>query len=92
MEDFGPIGRMVAVLYSDYVPRTCENFLAYCESSTGYEGCHFYYIVPQYFCITGDIVHNTGLGGTSIYGPSFRHENTILQHGEPGKNILIRNY
>ncbi|KAK6620664.1 hypothetical protein RUM43_010959 [Polyplax serrata] len=79
-------GKMVAMLYSDYVPMTVKNFLAFCDpkASLTYKGNLFYLIFQNYYCQTGDVVENRGFGGTSIYGPYFGNEDLTLKHGERG--------
>lgn len=87
IRNVGAIGKMVAVLFSDYVPMTVKNFLAFCDSKAKltYKGCLFYLIFQNFFCQTGDVVENRGFGGTSLYGPYFGDEDHTLQHGERGK-------
>lgn len=83
----GSVGKMQAVLFSDYVPMTVKNFLAFCDpkAKLTYKGNRFYLIFQNYFCLTGDVVENMGFGGTSIYGPYFGDEDHTLEHGERGE-------
>ena len=86
IKGFGVVGRMVAVLYSDFVPVTVKNFLNFCNSknSLTYKGNFFYLIFQNYYCQTGDVVENHGFGGTSIYGPYFKCENFSIKHDSRG--------
>ncbi|XP_029160034.1 E3 SUMO-protein ligase RanBP2-like [Nylanderia fulva] len=80
------LGRIVFELYNDIVPRTCENFAAFCRGINGlsYKNTPFHRIVSGYWCQGGDVTKFDGTGGTSIYGDSFDKENSNLRHMEPG--------
>lgn len=88
-----PIGRIIVELYNDAVPRTVENFRMLITGERGmgkrgkplhYRGCPFHRIIPN-FCIQGgDITHQDGTGGESIYGQTFPDESLALKHTLPG--------
>ena len=68
-------------LFSDIVPKTCENFRALCTGEKGesveteyqlqYEGSIFHRIVHGGWIQGGDIWMKRGDGGESIYGTTF---------------------
>ncbi|XP_072754666.1 peptidyl-prolyl cis-trans isomerase E [Anoplolepis gracilipes] len=80
------LGRIVFELYDSIVPRTCENFAAFCRGINGlsYKNTPFHRIVSGYWCQGGDVTKFDGTGGTSIYGDSFDKENSNLRHTERG--------
>ncbi|XP_054278476.1 peptidyl-prolyl cis-trans isomerase F, mitochondrial-like [Macrosteles quadrilineatus] len=84
--DLPQVSRLEIEVYSDIVPATAANFVALCQGfgKLGYKGSPFHRIVPNLFCIGGDVVNHSGTGGMSIYGASFPDENFTLQHNGPG--------
>ncbi|KAL2716865.1 E3 SUMO-protein ligase RanBP2-like [Vespula squamosa] len=80
------LGTIVIELYIDIVPKTCANFEAFCRGVNGlsYKNTPIHRIVPGYWCQGGDVEKFNGLGGTSIYGDSFKDENFNLRHAGPG--------
>jgi len=68
-------------LFTDVVPKTCENFRALCTGEKGesveteyllhYEGSIFHRIVHGGWIQGGDIWMKRGDGGESIYGTTF---------------------
>lgn len=80
------LGRIVFELYDVIVPRTCENFAAFCRGINGlsYKQTPFHRIVSGFWCQGGDVIKFDGTGGTSIYGDSFDKETSNLDHTEPG--------
>lgn len=88
-----PAGRLICELYSDAVPRTVENFRCLITGERGqgrrgkplhYRGCLFHRIVPNFVIQGGDITHQDGTGGESIFGQTFPDESLALQHTLPG--------
>ncbi|KAJ6460404.1 cyclophilin-like domain-containing protein [Mycena vitilis] len=74
-----PLGRVIFELFSDEVPRTCENFRALCTGEKGLSstGSPLYYknsishrIIKDFMIQAGDFTKRNGQGGESIYGPS----------------------
>lgn len=82
-------------LFSDRVPKTCENFRALCTGEKGnseqtdyplsYKNTLLHRIVPKGWIQGGDIhPPHKGNGGESIYGPVFEGELLF-------KNVLRKN-
>ncbi|EZA58581.1 E3 SUMO-protein ligase RanBP2 [Ooceraea biroi] len=84
-------GRIVFELYDSIVPRTCENFAAFCRGTNGLSNTPFHRIVSGYWCQGGDVTKFDGTGGTSIYGNSFEKENFQLRHTGPGVLSMCNN-
>ncbi|XP_039308745.1 peptidyl-prolyl cis-trans isomerase E-like [Solenopsis invicta] len=85
-EENQKLGRIIFELYDSIVPRTCENFAAFCHGVNGlsYKRTPFHRIVSGYWCQGGDVTKFDGTGGSSIYGDSFDKENSSLRHTGPG--------
>eukprot|EP01013_Petalomonas_cantuscygni_P015005 TRINITY_DN3076_c0_g1_i2.p2 TRINITY_DN3076_c0_g1~~TRINITY_DN3076_c0_g1_i2.p2 ORF type:complete len:203 (+),score=14.02 TRINITY_DN3076_c0_g1_i2:144-752(+) len=82
-----PLGRLVFQLRSDLAPKTAENFRVLCAGdhpSLSYMGSIFHRIVPSFIAQGGDIDHQSGHGGRSIYGPTFADEPFLLSHTQRG--------
>jgi peptidylprolyl isomerase len=87
------LGKIVARLFND-VPKTTENFKCLITGEKGrgvsgkrltYRRTHFHRIVPGFMIQGGDITHDDGTGGESIYnGMFFDDENFIHKHSIPG--------
>ena len=67
-------------LFADACPKTAENFRALCTGEKGigkngkplhFKGNIFHRVVPGGWVSAGDIIHNNGTGGESIYGGTF---------------------
>ncbi len=77
-----PAGRIKFELYSDIVPRTCENFRQLCtgefrpnHTPEGYKNAIFHRIIKDFMCQGGDYINADGTGSRSIYGDTFQDEN-----------------
>ncbi|KAL6422631.1 hypothetical protein ACFW04_010691 [Cataglyphis niger] len=92
-EEDQKLGRIVFELYDGIVPRTCENFAAFCRGLNGFSYKHtpFHRIVSGYWCQGGDVTNFDGSGGISIYGDSFDKEISDLCHTEPGILSMCNN-
>ncbi|KAJ7677339.1 cyclophilin-like domain-containing protein [Mycena rosella] len=72
-----PLGRVIFELFSDEVPKTCENFRALCTGEKGLstQGIPLFYknsishrIIKDFMIQAGDFTKRNGQGGESIYG------------------------
>jgi len=78
------VGRVVIELNSNVVPKTAYNFQCLCTGERGlgevtglplcYRGSIFHRVVPQMCIQGGDIAHQDGYGGESVYGGEFEDE------------------
>lgn len=89
------IGKVVIGLFGNTVPKTVDNFLAFCvnevpkdakgrKASDKYANTVVHRIIPQFMIQAGDFDKGDGTGGHSIYGEKFKDENFILKHTGPG--------
>ena len=85
------IGRIVFQLFDDVVPRTAQNFreLATGQNGFGYKNSSFHRVIPKFMLNGGDITHNNGTGGKSIYGMKFNDENFKLKHDQAGLLSMV---
>ncbi|CAH1799867.1 unnamed protein product [Owenia fusiformis] len=91
-------GKLVIELFTDIVPKTCENFKLLCTGEKGssyhededveyklhYENSIFHRIVKNGWIQGGDIWKGRGNGGESVYGPVFEDENFAVKHNKRG--------
>ncbi|KAF6023814.1 PPIL6 [Bugula neritina] len=93
--DNEPAGELVIELYSDKVPKTCENFRALCTGEKGtseqtdyplnYQSSLLHRIVPKGWVQGGDLwPPHKGNGGESIYGSVFEDESFVIPHNARG--------
>ncbi|KAL5496255.1 hypothetical protein EMCRGX_G012500 [Ephydatia muelleri] len=88
-----PTGRIVFELFTDVVPKTCENFRCLCTGEKGegkttfkplhYKGTPIHRIVKGFIVQGGDFSSGDGTGGESIYGGMFEDESYKLKHERP---------
>jgi cyclophilin family peptidyl-prolyl cis-trans isomerase len=73
-------------LFSDLLPKTCENFRQLCthEQGFGFKNSVFHRIINNFMSQGGDITRGDGRGGKSIYGKKFADENFIFDHDSAG--------
>ncbi|KAK6628135.1 hypothetical protein RUM44_010618 [Polyplax serrata] len=82
------IGTLTFQLYSDLLPRTCENFKCLCLGSRGpllsYKGSRIHRIVKNGWIQGGDIQYKTGGGGFSIFCDPLEDEGFGISHDRRG--------
>lgn len=90
-------GPLLFELYSDLLPRTCENFRALCTGEMGsirkndveayrmhYKDTLFFRLVKNGWIQGGDVMYNRGNDGCSVYGMTFEDENFAIKHDRRG--------
>ena len=78
-------------LFTELVPKTCENFRKLCTGEVekdgrpvGYKGSAFHRIVRGFMIQGGDFVNHDGTGSFSIYGATFPDESLAGKHDRAG--------
>ncbi|VDD74444.1 unnamed protein product [Mesocestoides corti] len=92
-------GSLLFELYSDIVPKTCQNFIKLCTGELGfipknetedyrmhYLNTIFFRLVPEGWIQGGDILYGSGNAGRSIYSEKFEDENFAIKHD--GRGVL----
>ena len=72
-------GRIIFQLFTDFTPKTTENFRGLCtgdyqsedKTKLTYQNSKFHRIIDRFVIQGGDITHGNGTGGCSIYGRVF---------------------
>jgi cyclophilin family peptidyl-prolyl cis-trans isomerase len=79
------IGRIIIKLFSDVVPKTCNNFRTLCNNNKklSYKRSPFHRIIKDFMIQGGDFTNENGKGGMSIYGSKFEDENFDIPHDQP---------
>uniref|UniRef100_A0A672QBP3 Peptidyl-prolyl cis-trans isomerase n=1 Tax=Sinocyclocheilus grahami TaxID=75366 RepID=A0A672QBP3_SINGR len=86
-------GRLLFELFSDVCPKTCKNFKTLCSGEAGlsksnlelsYKGSIFHRVLPNGWLQGGG--NKKGIGGESIYGPTFEGTefNFVVSHNKRG--------
>lgn len=82
------VGTLTFKLYSDILPKTCENFENLCLGSKGpllsYKGSRIHRIVKEGWLQGGDIQYKTGGGGFSIFCNPLEDEAFGISHNRRG--------
>ena len=84
------IGRIVVGLFGEIAPKAVENFVGLCSCDRGvakitgkplcYKGSKVHRVIPNFMFQGGDITHNDGTGGESIFGAPFEDESFQVKH------------
>ncbi|TYZ66225.1 hypothetical protein PybrP1_002110 [[Pythium] brassicae (nom. inval.)] len=92
--------RVEVELFHRVCPRTCSNFVAFCEGKVadvmdetrllGYKSCAVHRVVPGGWLQAGDVAHDGQGDGPcrSLYGRSFEDESFAVSHNAVGVVVL----
>jgi len=90
--------RLVFELFTDIVPKTCENFISlafgyklsqqHSKKPLTYTNSLFHRIIPGFMMQGGDFTHGDGTGGESIYGRTFEDETPGLRLKHDSAGLL----
>jgi cyclophilin family peptidyl-prolyl cis-trans isomerase len=80
------LGKIIIKLFSNIVPKTCENFKVLCSNKKkpSYHNTIFHRVIKDFMIQCGDFTNFDGSGGYSIYGKKFKDENFKLKHNKAG--------
>ncbi|OMH80590.1 Peptidyl-prolyl cis-trans isomerase D [Zancudomyces culisetae] len=86
------VGRILIELYSDKVPKTCDNFKTLCVGNEvskvsgrqlSFKDSSFHRVIKKFMIQGGDFTAGNGTGGESIYGEKFEDEAFVYNHDKP---------
>ena len=88
----GDVQKVVIELFTEFAPKSCENFLKLCKGETtnaageklDYVGTEFHRIVKGMYVQGGDISKSGVKKGASIHGGEFADESFHIKHTEVG--------
>lgn len=75
-------GKVIFRLFSNVVPKTCDNFRELSQTRK-YYNAPFHRIIKDFMIQGGDFTKQNGTGGISIYGTKFPDENFKIKHSRP---------
>mgnify|MGYP001332810682 CR=1 FL=1 len=75
----GNRGRIILELFTNIVPKTCNNFIQLCDQKA-YQNTKFHRVIKDFMIQGGDFTKGDGTGGRSIYGNTFEDENFKLKN------------
>ncbi|CEM08015.1 unnamed protein product [Vitrella brassicaformis CCMP3155] len=82
-----PGENVVFELFTDVLPRMCDNFLKLVEGQGvkgGYKGCLVHRVLPDGWIQSGDIVDGSGANSVSASGDNLPEESYAIDHSQPG--------
>ena len=88
----GDVQKVVIELFTEFAPKTCDNFLKICKGETSnaggekltYVGTEFHRIVKSMYIQGGDLTKLGVKKGASTYGGEFADESFHIKHTEVG--------
>lgn len=77
--------KIVFQLENEKCPKTCENFISFCKSTTNksYKNTIFHRIIPGFMAQGGDYENGDGSGGESFVGGTLEDECFDVKHDGP---------